>query len=358
MLCGFQASGANYGSGKIICNGDMRAPIFYDSNDTAYYFDGSADLALRAYGEICNSNFAQGNLQPGALNIGRIDTNYDWGGTWAVDTRVGILANCADKWEFAIHDSGERVVSPFAFFGGASSNYILMGRDIGWGTTYIVAASSFRAPIFYDNDNTGYYYDGSGTTNINILNINTLNVNGDQYIYTANPTIHFVDSNERGAAIHVNSNLFYILSSNGTGGTYWTTNSGQWPFYINLNDNNATFGGAIYAVGNITAYSDIKLKENIYTIDSALDKVLQLRGVYYNLKRDENKIRKVGVVAQEIQTILPEVVHLHRDKEDKEGTLAVDYGNITAILIEAIKEQQIEIQEMKSLINKLLAEKN
>ena len=173
------------------------------------------------------------------------------------------------------------------------------------------------------------------------------------YLNYGAPTIHFVDSDERGAALHNNSNLFYILSSNGTGGESWTTNNGYWPVYWNLNNNDATFGGAIWAAGNVTAYSDIKLKDNIETIDNALEKVLNARGVYYTLKRDETKTRKVGVVAQEMQEVLPEVVILHKDKEDEEGTLAVDYGNITALLIEAIKEQQKQIEELKAEVKAL-----
>jgi hypothetical protein len=159
-------------SANLSSIGSMRAPIFYDSNDTAYYLDPAADLSLRVYGEISNSNYVPGNLQPGALNIGRTDTNYGWSGTsWSGDVRAGILANCADNWEFAIHDSGERVVSPFAFFGGGN-HYLEMGRDIGWGSMPILAANSFRAPIFYDRDNTGYYVDPASTTNVNNLTVN------------------------------------------------------------------------------------------------------------------------------------------------------------------------------------------
>ena len=156
----------------------FRAAIFYDYNNTAYYLDPAADLSLRVYGEISNSNYVPGNMQPGALNIGRTDTNYNWGGSWSGDVRSGILANCADNWEFAIHDSGERVVSPFAFFGGPSSNYILMGRDIGWGTTSIIAAESFRAPIFYNYTDTSYYIDANSTSRLYDLQVANLITNG------------------------------------------------------------------------------------------------------------------------------------------------------------------------------------
>ena len=212
----------------------------------------------------------------------------------------------------------------------------------------IFYSGSTRAPIFYDSNDTGYYCDPNSTSRF--VNLRLIS---DMYLNYGAPTIHFVDSDERGAALHNNSNLFYILSSNGTGGESWTTNNGYWPVYWNLNNNDATFGGAIWAAGNVTAYSDIKLKDNIETIDNALEKVLNARGVYYTLKRDETKTRKVGVVAQEMQEVLPEVVILHKDKEDEEGTLAVDYGNITALLIEAIKEQQKQIEELKAEVKAL-----
>ena len=154
--------------------------------------------------------------------------------------------------------------------------------------------------------------------------------------------------------LHNNSNLFYILRGANNSVT-WTQVGSYWPVYWDLTNNNATFGGAIWAAGNITAYSDIKLKENIKTVDGALSKVTQLRGVYYTLKRDETKTRKIGVIAQEIQQVLPEVVLLHRDNEDTEGTLSVDYGNITAVLIEAIKEQQAIIDSQESRIARLEA---
>jgi hypothetical protein len=204
-----------------------------------------------------------------------------------------------------------------------------------------------RAPIFYDSNDTSYY----------------LNPNSDSSLYTAkfwgnsitirggSPTLHFQDSDQMSAMLHNNSNLFYILRG-GVDTTGWSQVGGYWPVYWDLSNNNATFGGAIWAAGNITAYSDAKLKENVETVTSALDKTLALRGVYYTLIRDETKTRKLGVIAQEVQKVIPEVVMLHQDKEDKEGTLSVDYGNITALLIQAIKEQQLQIEELKALIKK------
>ena len=106
--------------------------------------------------------------------------------------------------------------------------------------------------------------------------------------------------------------------------------------------------GTIRATGDVIAYSDARVKENIETLDGALDKVMKMRGVSYNKIGEQEK--KVGVIAQEILEVLPEVV-----SQDETGTYSVAYGNISAVLIEAIKEltntvkeQQKQIDELKS----------
>ena len=106
--------------------------------------------------------------------------------------------------------------------------------------------------------------------------------------------------------------------------------------------------GTITAGGDITAYSDKRLKTNIKTIENALDKTLKMRGVSYNRTDSDDKSDKVGVIAQEVLNVLPEVV-----KEGPDGMLSVSYGNIVGVLIEAIKEQQKQIDELKSRLNNL-----
>ena len=91
--------------------------------------------------------------------------------------------------------------------------------------------------------------------------------------------------------------------------------------------------GSIKAEGDITAFSDGRYKANIFTIDNALDKVRQMRGVYYH-KDDDLDNRKVGVIAQEMEKIIPEVVMTDTTEEKKKS---VAYGNLTAVLIEAVK---------------------
>lgn len=110
------------------------------------------------------------------------------------------------------------------------------------------------------------------------------------------------------------------------------------------------YGGALTgswtASGDLIAYSDVRVKENIETITDAVSKVLAMRGVSYNRTDLADKSKKVGVIAQEIQAVLPEVV-----AEQEDGMLGVSYGNIVGVLIEAIKEQQKEIEELKAKLN-------
>jgi len=109
----------------------------------------------------------------------------------------------------------------------------------------------------------------------------------------------------------------------------------------NLSNNGNNLSGAFTATGNITAFSDARLKDNVETIEGALDKVSQMRGVTYNYKSDLNDgQRGTGVIAQEMQQVMPEVV--------EEGEyLSVAYGNIVGVLIEAVKELKEELANCK-----------
>ena len=99
--------------------------------------------------------------------------------------------------------------------------------------------------------------------------------------------------------------------------------------------------GTIRATGNVIAFSDVRVKENIKTIDSALEKVNKLRGVEFNKIGEEKTC--IGVIAQEVEEVLPEVV-----ETDDNGMKAVAYGNMVGLLIEAMKEQQKQIDELKA----------
>ena len=106
--------------------------------------------------------------------------------------------------------------------------------------------------------------------------------------------------------------------------------------------------GNVTATGDVTAYSDARIKTNVSTVENALDKVLQLRGVTYQRTDTEDKSTKVGLIAQEVKEVLPEVV-----TEQTDGLLSVSYGNMVGVLIEAMKEQQAIIETLEAKIELL-----
>lgn len=92
-----------------------------------------------------------------------------------------------------------------------------------------------------------------------------------------------------------------------------------------------------------SATSDLRLKQNVETIDGALDKVLKLRGVSFDWKNPEMKGRQLGFIAQEAINVIPEVV------DGSENTnYSMQYAPITAVLVEAMKEQQQQIEDLKA----------
>lgn len=100
----------------------------------------------------------------------------------------------------------------------------------------------------------------------------------------------------------------------------------------------------------------MRSKENIAPIESPLNKILNINGVLFNWKTEEYKDkgfpdgRHYGVIAQEVEKVLPELV-----KEGPEGEKAVAYTEVVPVLIEAMKEQQKEIEELRAMIKQLRA---
>lgn len=132
-----------------------------------------------------------------------------------------------------------------------------------------------------------------------------------------------------------------------------TTNATNYPLFAsaltgNLSprtDSGYTYNpstGTLTAV-IVTASSDQRLKENIVTISDALQKTLALRGVMFN--RIDSTSKELGVIAQEVEAVVPELVVTGED-----GFKSVAYGNAFGLLIEAIKSQQQEIEELKKKV--------
>ncbi|MFA6082681.1 MAG: tail fiber domain-containing protein [Patescibacteria group bacterium] len=125
-------------------------------------------------------------------------------------------------------------------------------------------------------------------------------------------------------------------------GRMWADSAGT----VRVSAGSGVTVGAQLVSGNSswTSFSDVRLKENIQTIDGALAKVLNMRGVYYNMTANPDDKREIGVIAQEVQPYFPDLV------ENLDGYLGVTYDRIAPVLIEAIKEQQVQITTSNSQI--------
>jgi hypothetical protein len=153
----------------------------------------------------------------------------------------------------------------------------------------------------------------------------------------------------------------WVYSSATAGGLYQITGQAHNWYKHNGSGTHTTLltldaSGNLVATANVSAYSDIKLKKDIESIQGALDKVLKLRGVTFIRKDIPNDGIQMGVIAQEVEKIVPEVVKLTKS-ETPEGTIdevkTVAYGNMVGLLIEAIKDQQKIIENLQKRVEDL-----
>ena len=108
------------------------------------------------------------------------------------------------------------------------------------------------------------------------------------------------------------------------------------------------YDGSATLSGDLTINSDSRLKSNIVTLGSTLSRLLLIDGKSYTMKANES-ISKIGLLAQEVQAAFPELV---KTSNNSEGTLSVNYQGMIPVLLNAIKEQQAQIDELKALIKK------
>jgi hypothetical protein len=221
--------------------------------------------------------------------------------------------------------------------GTDSVQMVIKGSNVGIGTT----SPTNKLEIVGGNTTTGQLSVGNTdvtySAGVNFLTSGTnrgfvgwrhtnsgspFNLTGIHLYNTDNSNIVFGTNNSVKAVINVDGNL-------GIGTTS--------PAYL------LDVSGTIRATGDVIAYSDARVKENVKTIEAPLDLVTKLRGVTYTRKDTEDKLEKVGVIAQEVLEVLPQVV-----QQDAEGKYSVAYGNIVGVLIEAIKELKAEIDELKN----------
>ena len=172
------------------------------------------------------------------------------------------------------------------------------------------------------------------------------------------------------AKFHVNGTSL-VRTSTGVGDFYLGNNASANHFRFHTNNSNTYFdmncgnvywrdGGSIRYTffpstanmtinGTLTQNSDIRIKENIVEVDDCISKVQAMRGVYYNRTDFNTEVTKVGVIAQEVEAVLPELILENED----DGLKSVAYSELTAVLINAVKEQQVMIEDLKARIEQL-----
>jgi hypothetical protein len=231
-----------------------------------------------------------------------------------------------------------RTIQGVSFDGTAAITVVTAGTGISVSGTAVtntgILSISGTAPVSASTT--------SGATTISMAAA-TSAVNG----YMTSTYAAKLDGIAAGATNVTNNNQL----TNGNG--YYS--SGSTPSFGATSTGALTVTGAITATGDMTAYysSDRNLKTNIAPITGALAKVEAISGVTYNWNETavgqgkSADVREAGVIAQEVQAVLPEVV-----KTRDNGFLAVDYEKVVALLIEAVKELSAEVKDLKAQLNK------
>jgi len=179
-----------------------------------------------------------------------------------------------------------------------------------------------------DTSQDGVYFSGTGMF-------------GSDLVVTGNTTFNGATSGATNVINDITTNgNRYILFTDKTSGGSSNTFIASTKIYFNPST------GKLNST-SFNSLSDASSKENIETLDNAINKVMLLRGVSFTWKGTDEK--SIGVIAQEVEPIIPEVVSTSED-----GIKSVSYDSIIGLLIEAIKEQQTTIEQMKDSINILL----
>jgi hypothetical protein len=304
-------SNTRYTTMQLERTGSLRTGFIYDLNDTAYYLDPNG--TSRIYEAIAINRLYVSSTSDVTINYDQI---------WRPNGTLHLQ-----------YSSGGNI-------------------DMNYGGGYTYSRTSLRAPIFYDYDDTGYYLDPNSTSN------SALRIRGGA-LHGPNPTWSaylYVGTDGRpssDASVCVTNGNLHMDCRNGYAmylNYYSTNNIYSWGNF-GVGSDSASYRlhvhGTIYSTSNIIAASDAKLKENVSVIENAIDKVKQIRGVTYTRNDLEDKTKRhAGVIAQEVELVLPEVVD-----QDNEGIKNVAYGNMIGLLIEAIKEQQKQIDELKAALS-------
>lgn len=213
---------------------------YWDSSYTHYWYSRNAGTDTELMRFVTND-------WNSPLYISR--STYITGGTSnnANDATLYVTADNDNDWAMIINKYRSAATNyGLQILVASADNYALgvygNGNTLNFrvgGDGQVRASGNIFAPGFYNNSDTATRF-----------------VNGNLFLRSSAPTVYFRDTDNRSAMIHVNSNIFYVLRGNGTDSESWATVNGAWPLELNLENNNASIGGALY-VGSTLSSSDI-----------------------------------------------------------------------------------------------------
>ena len=163
------------------------------------------------------------------------------------------------------------------------------------------------------------------------------------------------DTNVTFAKLNSDVTVSALPNAASTRTTWDTSNNLQIDWYVNNNNEMRLLAdGTLNVDGDVVAFStvvasDKKLKNNIQTIENPIDKIKQLDGVTFNWAR--NGKQSGGIIAQDVQKVMPSLVSEIKELNDTSSHLAVDYNGVIGLLIETVKEQQNQIDELKKQLS-------
>jgi hypothetical protein len=266
--------------------------------------------------------------------------------------RFGISTTAPDytldvNGTFAFRSTGYAYNSTLYAYNSSTGKYLGFTTDSSGGNISMSDATLLRLQVNGGNVSIGGQLNVAGSKFYTVSN----NSGESMELYVdagagANAWRHIVGGTGTGYGVGVGGYGFYYDGNSDYNVIFRSNGNTTFPGSIGIGNTSPSYKlhvtGDIYATSNITAYSDARAKENIITIEDALNKVINLRGVYYNKINESEK--NIGVIAQEVLKVVPELVSYAKDIDE----YSVKYQNITALLIEAIKELKKQLDEVKS----------
>jgi hypothetical protein len=300
--------------------------LYRDGSNAALYLAPSGYTVSTAGIEVDNSSaslvrFATGVGQP----------SKGWVGYEPSNNLLGLRRDDNNQWLFVRSDG----------YTDTSKGYCINGNCItSWPTGGGASA-----------------IDSSGTyTNTNNLNMNSKSITGVNTIGVGGVTNSGSETIAGGLALTSSTGTIRVGGTSMANGGHVLMNSNQvWADQFCLNG--VSGNKCVNQWGSIPTVSDARLKQDVQNIQSPLEKILALRGVTYRwddtvpynkLIGNKGDHTEVGLIAQEVQKVVPEVVGKNSD-----GYNTVDYQKLTAVLIEAVKEQQKEIDDLRGQVDSL-----